>query len=308
MYRRLRTLAVLGAFSAALTACSSTTAPTPAPSPPAASSATSDMPGMVEMQAVPGNGLTDTAAGYTLAVHTPPATTATSSPRFVIIHAGTPVTQFDLEQTKLMHFYLIRSDLTGFQHVHPSMAPDGTWSAPTTPVAPGHYRLYVQFLPHTPATPGTGAGGSAQKEEQTLSAPVTVPGPAIQTPLPEPSASTTVDGYTVSLTGVLHAGAEAPLTVTISHSHDGAPVTDLQPYLDTYAHVTAIHQGDLAFAHLHPLGAINGDHGGPTLSFHTLLPEPGKYRLFLQFHTGGILHTAALTVTATPQLGPRAGN
>ncbi|HZE01023.1 MAG TPA: hypothetical protein VE155_04575 [Pseudonocardiaceae bacterium] len=30
------------------------------------------------------------------------------------------------------------------------------------------------------------------------------------------------------------------------------PVTDLQPYLDTYAHLTAFHGGDLAFADLHP--------------------------------------------------------
>ena len=27
------------------------------------------------------------------------------------------------------------------------------------------------------------------------------------------------------------------------------------PYLDTYAHLTAFHEGDLAFAHLHPHGA-----------------------------------------------------
>jgi hypothetical protein len=39
---------------------------------------------------------------------------------------GRPVTAFEPEQTKLMHFYLIRSDLTGFQHIHPSMSPGGT--------------------------------------------------------------------------------------------------------------------------------------------------------------------------------------
>jgi hypothetical protein len=84
----------------------------------------------------------------------------------------------------------------------------------------------------------------------------------------------------------------------VTISRNGAPVTDLEPYLDTYAHVTAIHQGDLAFAHLHPEGTLNGDHGGPSLSFHAAMPEPGNYRMFVQFQTHAALHTAAITVAA----------
>ncbi|WP_239010250.1 hypothetical protein [Streptomyces sp. 769] len=41
-----------------------------------------------------------------------------------------------------------------------------------------------------------------------------------------------------------------PMTVNISK--DGKPVTDLQPYLATYAHLTSFHEGDQAFAHLSP--------------------------------------------------------
>ncbi|WP_329378415.1 hypothetical protein OG625_09870 [Streptomyces sp. NBC_01351] len=37
------------------------------------------------------------------------------------------------------------------------------------------------------------------------------------------------------------AGMAHPLTVSVSK--DGKPVTDLQPYLDTYAHLTAFHSG-----------------------------------------------------------------
>jgi hypothetical protein len=90
------------------------------------------------------------------------------------------------------------------------------------------------------------------------------------------------------------AGMEHPLTVTVSR--DGKPVTDLQPYLDSYAHLTAFHAGDLAFAHLHPAGAVDGDRGGPTMTFHAELPRSGDWRLFLQFQTAGRLHTAALTL------------
>ncbi|MFD0502698.1 hypothetical protein ACFQ0G_06690 [Streptomyces chiangmaiensis] len=85
-----------------------------------------------------------------------------------------------------------------------------------------------------------------------------------------------------------------PLTVHVSK--DGKPVTDLQPYLGTYAHLTAFHQGDQTFAHLHPTTEVDGDNGGPDLSFHAQLPTSGSWRLFLQFRTGGTLHTAALTL------------
>ncbi|MFC8260334.1 hypothetical protein ACFUNF_22680 [Streptomyces sp. NPDC057291] len=58
----------------------------------------------------------------------------------------------------------------------------------------------------------------------------------------------------------------------------------------------AFHEGDAAFAHLHPTTKVNGDNGGPELSFHAELPTSGNWRLFLQFQTGGKLHTAALTL------------
>ncbi len=89
---------------------------------------------------------------------------------------------------------------------------------------------------------------------------------------------------------------EHPLTVTVSK--DGRPVTDPQLYLDTYAHLTAFHASGLAFAHLHPRGTVHGDHGGgPALSCDTSLPKAGDWRLFLQFHTADVLHTAAVTLS-----------
>jgi len=290
--RRLKLAALLVALSAAALAagCSTATRQPPGSPPSETASAPNDgmngMGGMAGMPLASGNGLADTANGYTLTLRTPPATNNPASATFTITHDGTTVTAFDPEQTKLMHFYLIRSDLSGFQHVHPGMSADGTWSAPITPVNPGAYRVYVQFVPHADA-----AGGAL-----ILSTAVTVPGvnESALAPLPAPNPSTTIDGYTVALEGALAAGREAPLRITITKN--GQPVTNLQPYLDTYAHVTAIRQGDLAFAHLHPDGAVSGDHGGPTLTVHAQLPERGNYRMFIQFQIDGALHTAAITV------------
>jgi len=250
-----------------------------------ASPSMGDMPGMDHMAS--GNGLADNKDGYRL---TSKDTTLTAGRqaayRFTVTGPdGKPVTAFAVDQTKRMHFYAVRSDLTGFQHIHPTMAADGTWTADLDRLAPGSWRMFTSF------TPDSGAGkGNAF----VLSRTTTVPGTATKTPLPAAAKTADVDGYTVTVKGEPMAGMEHPLTVTVTK--DGKPVTDLQPYLDTYAHLTAFHEGDTAFAHLHPTTKVNGDHGGPELSFNAELPTAGNWRLFLQFQTGGKLHTAALTL------------
>ncbi|HEY1620877.1 MAG TPA: hypothetical protein VGG25_24855 [Streptosporangiaceae bacterium] len=245
------------------------------------------MPGMNTAESIPGMGLLGAASGLTLRPLTSSVDAGQASPyRFRIIQAGgTPLTSYQAGQTKLLHFYLVRDDLTGFEHLHPALAPDGTWIVTIRPADAGSYRVFTQFT-------GRPAGKAVSL---VLSRPLTVTGPASPPiPLPAPTASTQADGYTLAITGDPRAGTAAPLTVTVTRN--GKPVTDLQPYLGTYAHLTAFHQGDLAFAHLHPLGAVNGDHGGPALHFDAVLPEPGSYRLFLQFRAGGRLRTAQVTV------------
>jgi hypothetical protein len=184
-----------------------------------------------------------------------------------------------------MHFYLIRDDLSGFQHLHPTMDAAGTWSVTTQALMAGSYRIYTQFMPHAAAS-----GGAL-----VLSRPIIIGGSAAPSAtLPAASSTTTIDGYTLAVAGAPKGGVETPLRITISKG--GTPVTDLQPYLETYAHVTAIRAGDLAFAHLHPAGAVDGDHGGPTLTVNADLPEAGIYRMFIQFQTAGQPHTAPITI------------
>ncbi len=47
------------------------------------------------------------------------------------------------------------------------------------------------------------------------------------------------------------AGTESELAVTVTR--DGAPVTDLDPYLGALGHLVAIRNGDLAYLHVHPI-------------------------------------------------------
>ncbi|MFD5081784.1 hypothetical protein ACFWOG_03975 [Kitasatospora sp. NPDC058406] len=230
------------------------------------------------------NGYRLTSDTGTLAAGTPAAY------RFAVTAPdGTRLTAYRTEQTERMHFYAVRSDLTGFQHLHPEMAADGTWTAPLAALTPGTWRTYASFVPDS--GPGSGSG-------LVLSRTVTVPGEGADAAarLPAATGTTTVDGYTVTVEGSPVAGRAGELKVAFAR--DGAPVTDLQPYLETFAHLTAFRAGDQAFAHLHPetRAEANGT-GGPTLTFHAEMPAAGDWRLFLQFRTGGQLHTAGLTLT-----------
>ncbi|MET8627579.1 hypothetical protein ABZW30_28165 [Kitasatospora sp. NPDC004669] len=256
--------------------------------PQAATASMPEMPGMAHAAGTSqglARGLAAEQDGYRLNTATcgVPAGRPTAFQFTVTGPNGAPVTDFAVHQTKKLHFYAIRTDLTGFQHLHPDMADDGTWTADLAALTPGTWRLYADFIPNT----------GPHAAELVLSRTVTVPGEPAPVPLPAPADSTTVDGYTVTLHVQPMAGAHQ-LTATISQ--EGRPVTDLQPYLDAYAHLSAFHEGDQALAHLHPANAVNGDHGGPTLTFQALLAEPGNWRVFLQFQTAGQLHTAQLTL------------
>ena len=138
---------------------------------------------------------------------------------------------------------------------------------------------------------------------------VTVPGELTERPLPAPSTSTTVDGYTVTLTGSPQPGRTSPLTLTVSRG--GQPVTDLEPYLGAYGHLVALRRGDLAYLHVHPDGTP-GDgrtRPGPAVTFLAEVPSAGSYRLYLDFRHGGAVHTAEFTVVAgTPAAGTPAAD
>ena len=196
---------------------------------------------------------------------------------------GEPVTRYEVAHDKRMHLIVARRDLSGFRHVHPELAADGTWRVASPLGSPGVWRAFADFTP-------TGA------EPLTLGVDVTVPGELTERPLPAPASSATVDGYTVTLDGTPQPGRTATLTLTVSR--DGVPVTDLEPYLGAYGHLVALRQGDLAYLHVHPEGAPGDGRTapGPAVSFAAEFPSAGAYRLYLDFRHGGTVRTAEFTV------------
>ncbi len=112
-------------------------------------------------------------------------------------------------------------------------------------------------------------------------------------PLPKPTATAGVDGYTVAVDGDLTAGHTSRLTLTVSKN--GAPVSDLQPYLGAYGHLVALRAGDLGYLHVHPQETTGA---GSAIAFDVEVPTAGAYRLFLDFQHDGVVRTAPFTATA----------
>jgi len=263
-----------------------------------------DTAAMAAAAELPG-GLMVSQDGYTLALADRSVPAGPTVPLQFKIRGpdGTPVTGYQTKHDKDLHLIVVRRDLVGFQHVHPTLAQDGTWSVPVDLSAAGDYRVFADF------TPDGHDGGL------TLGADLAVPGPFDPRPLPAPTGTAeVVDGYRVTLDGQLVAGQESDLTLSVSK--DGAPVTDLQPYLAAYGHLVALRVGDLAYLHMHPAGEP-GDGvtpAGPDITFYATAPSAGDYRLFLNFQHNGVVRTAEFTLTAARAPGaattttPPAGN
>jgi hypothetical protein len=230
-------------------------------------------------------GLSSTENGYTLKLAQTRFDAGKKVPlRFRITDAtGAPVTRYVDNHEKQLHLIVVRRDMVGFQHVHPTMDNAGTWTVPVD-LSAGDYRVFADFIP---------AGGEAL----TLGADVHVAGRYDPRPLPAPAATAIVDDFTVKLSG--SPKANEPSMLTFSVTRDGKPVADLQPYLGAYGHLVALRASDLAYLHVHPMGEP-GDGvtpAGPEIGFHTTFPSDGDYRLFLDFKHQNVVRTAEFTVS-----------
>jgi hypothetical protein len=226
------------------------------------------------------DGLTDSFSGYLMRPVTLPAQRGTAVPiAFQIIGLdGLPLKQYETVQTKQLHLYLIRDDMSGFQHLHPVLA-EGIWSTTADITDGGSYRLYAEFTP-----PGWGAPGG---HPVILGLNFIITGDTLLRPMPGPAASANADGYLVTrLDGTAHlkVGEGSILRFSVGDAV-------LEPYLGALAHISAFEVRTQALAHLHPAGS--------EIAFMSVFVNRGEYRLFVEFQAGGKLHVAAFTVFVT---------
>ncbi|MBB6033623.1 hypothetical protein [Phytomonospora endophytica] len=229
-------------------------------------------------------GLSVSEDGYTFELDSPILTGGARLVTFRITGPdGRPVTEFEPEHEKELHFIAVRRDTARFQHVHPVRDGNGTWTAELT-LAPGAWRFFADIHP-------TGHGRSL-----TLGVDASVGGLYEPRTFTEDNRTARIGEYTVTLDGELAPGAATPLTLTVSR--EGAPVTDLQPYLGAYGHLVALRGGDLGYLHVHPESGADVT-PGPDITFMVVAPTGGVYRLYLDFQHGDVVRTAEFTLHAT---------
>ena len=205
--------------------------------------------------------------------------------RFRIVdERGETVRDFDVEHTKRMHVIVVRRDLAGFQHLHPTQQQNGSWAVAVRLPLAGSYRLFADF--------------SHEGQPATLASDLRVDGQADLQPLPSAAAAAISDGgYEVrKQASGARPGQEASLR--FETVKDGQTVQP-EPYLGAGGHLVALREGDLAFLHVHPTEhghseSKSGAHGEP-VAFAATFPTAGQYRLFLQFKHQGTVQTVAFT-------------
>jgi Cupredoxin-like domain len=233
---------------------------------------------------------------------------------------GKSIRFLELVHERPLHLLIVSEDLADFDHVHPEQVVGTTYDV--THVFPhgGRFRMYASYTP-----PGSGT--------LVQSFTVNVAGtPAPAVPLVSDERWTkVVDGVKAALRfdGPLHAGADIALECSFTDAVTGNPVTDLQLYLGSLAHIVLIHQDLGSFVHLHPFeaGEVYDPSKDPSAHFHdpkdlakkligaspsqvtasANFPRAGTYKLWVQIARGGRTITVpfVLDVAAGSEAGHR---
>ncbi|AEB47377.1 hypothetical protein [Micromonospora maris] len=236
-----------------------------------------------QAEATEAGGLAVSRAGYTLVPLSAEFTAGQAGELRFRIQDGQrrPVTRFAVVHDKPMHVIVVRRDLSGYQHLHPTMAADGTWSVPLTLPQPGIWRAYADF---------TALAGDGRQTATTLGVDLVAPGAYAPRALPDPAPSTTVDELTVGYQGSPEPGLTVPVSFRVTDADGSSPT--LEHYLGTFGHLVALREGDLGYLHVHPEPELVDG----AIQFWLTTPGPGRYRLYLDFATGGVVRTAEFTV------------
>jgi hypothetical protein len=204
--------------------------------------------------------------------------------------SSTPLTSFPIEHEKPMHLVDVSEDLTQFQHIHPEVGPDGTWSATTTFPETANYVLFDEFV----------YNGQQVLDRREFMVGEASPTSASLSPDVSPK---TEAGLTASLSAPETITAGEDTSFTLHVTRDNQAVTDLEPYLGAPAHVVIVSSDTRDFAHTH--GEVNGMESmdspapsafGPDISVHHTFPRAGLYKIWFQFGYQGSVITVPYVV------------
>jgi hypothetical protein len=206
------------------------------------------------------------------------------------------VRDFATVHDKRYHLFVVSADLRDYAHVHPDQEADGSWTLPVTLPRAGYYTLYSDFLPAggTPQVVGLPLVTAGFTGDLASSRAKLVPDRVAETRAGDMRVALAVpaDGFA--------AGREEQFACRLTDARTGQPVIDLEPYLAAWGHTLILSEDTLAVVHAHPAEPVPlndpAARGGPTVTFKTLFPKPGRYRIWTQLKRHGDVVTAVFTI------------
>jgi hypothetical protein len=189
---------------------------------------------------------------------------------------GKPVRDFEVVHEKLMHLFVVSSDLSYFAHVHPS---DGKIDLNLP--KPGNYKLGADFYPK---------GGTPQFIEHYLTTP------GFEKPL-----SQSLGHLQADLTPKTGENLKVSLRMEPPEPIPGKktllffklePGDGIEQYIGAWAHALLVSEDLIDMVHTHPTYAD----GGPDVQFDVYFPRAETYRIWVQFQRLGKVNTVSFTV------------
>ncbi|MBD2596434.1 hypothetical protein H6G74_19165 [Nostoc spongiaeforme FACHB-130] len=196
---------------------------------------------------------------------------------------GKSIDKFDTFQEKLMHLIIVREDLATYDHIHPTYKGNGRFEVSANFSTPGNYSLFSDYKP------------SGQNEALSLMQ-VKIPG---SIPLPKSlekfEKTKVISNTKVNLDVAnqnIQAGKEVTLNFDIKDAANNQPIKDLETYLGEKGHLVIVKSSSPLtvndYIHAHALkNSADGQ-----IKFVTNFPQPGTYKLWMQFQRRGKVDTA----------------
>lgn len=182
----------------------------------------------------------------------------------------------DVEHEKKIHLIVVNDDLSYFDHIHPELGADGSYTVKHTFPVGGKIHLFADYKP-------TGGSHVVDKLAVDVSG-----GKVTNTLYKEDKWTATSDDYKLTLDpvgGKLVTNTSLQLPATLTKGGKAVDPNSLEDYLGAKAHMVMVSREDKEYMHVHP-GSENGK-----FDIRTTFTKPGIYRGWIQFQAGGKLHT-----------------
>ena len=186
---------------------------------------------------------------------------------------GAVFSDFEENPNKFFDLIIVRDGLDEFARLSPGQGPDGAFGGPLRISVPGRYFLYADF------TPRGGSPVTAMAELQVLGAAPEAP--ALTPHVPGRIATKTLGAEV----GVEKTSGAHRIDLKLSEP-DGAPVTDMEPYLGARGMMVFISADGTEFVR----GRIAEGGNATDMAFEAHFPRPGLYKAFGEFLRAGKLH------------------